>query len=149
VEQHGEDSSMTVQKLQWHKPQINFDFGIYVPPRKNTWPTFFKKIGEHFKAHQTFPIVYPGFEIIKTSIFKNRVVSRERMQEIRQRRRTKKDKRDPIEFRQIPLPGSVITKLESGLKIKRADDKPITDREWDKLVDEVIASIVVKSVLQK
>jgi hypothetical protein len=39
-------------------------------------------------------------------------------------------KRDPIEFRQVPLPRSVINKIARELKIEKAYDKPVTDKEW-------------------
>jgi hypothetical protein len=91
----------------------------------------------------------PIVSIIKTSVFKNRLGSRERMGEMRARRRTKEFKRDPVEFRQVPLPRSVINQLAADLKIRRAADKPVTDKQWDKLIDDVIAHIVVEKVTRK
>ncbi|MBR1276109.1 hypothetical protein [Bradyrhizobium sp. AUGA SZCCT0283] len=139
---------MTAQLLHWHKPKI-VDLGIHVSPKKNTWRNFLHIIDEHFTSHQLFPIVYPKVETIKTIIFKNRLGSRDRMGELRARRRAKKDKRDPVEFRQVPLPRSVISKLEAKLNIDKAHDAPVTDKQWRKLIDDVIASIVVEKVTGK
>jgi hypothetical protein len=129
---------------RWHPPKID-NFGIQVPPRKNTWPTFFKTISEHFAAHQTFLVTYPKMEIIKTSSFKNRVGSRKRMGEFRVRERVAKSTRRLIRvrFRSVPLPVWVTNKIEAGLKVKR--DPTITDREWERLINLAIAEIVISS----
>lgn len=91
----------------------------------------------------------PVVTIIKSSVYKNRIRACQGMGELRARRRTKADKRDPIEFRHVPLPRSVITQIAADLKIKHAYDKPITQKQWDKVLDEVIASIVVEAVIRK
>ncbi|MCK1669250.1 MULTISPECIES: hypothetical protein [unclassified Bradyrhizobium] len=135
-------------KLPWHVPKI-IDRGIRVPPKKNTWPTFFEIVGKHFASHQTFPVVYPEVKITPTCVVRRRLLTRKRVGELRARRRTRADRHDPVEFRHIPLPRSVIDQIAADLRIKRADDEPVTDKQWDKLINDVIATIVVKVVTRK
>jgi hypothetical protein len=128
----------TIVKLEWHKPKTKTV--IRVPKKKNTWSNFFKIISER----RTPPTVYPGFEIIQTSVYENRVGSRKRMGELRVREREAKNTRRPlnrVRFRQVPLPEWATKKIEAGLKTKR--DPKITDREWERLINRAIAEIVV------
>ena len=101
------------------------------------------------RTFKTFPGHAPEVDIIKTSIFRNRIRARQGMEEVRTRRRTKEDKRDRMEFRQVPLPRSVIDKIAADLRIKHADDEPVTDKQWNKLIDGVIAHMVVQKVTRK
>jgi hypothetical protein len=134
---------MTIQKLQWHAPKVVV-LGIRRPPRQRVFAII-------DKSHQNIFTTTPKVEIIPTRDFKNRVGSRERMGELRGRRRTKEFKRgDPLkylEFRLVPLPRWVIKKIEADLKIEQA--KPIDSKKWQRGIDRLIASIVVKSVIRK
>lgn len=72
-----------------------------------------------------------------------------RTREWRQRvKDAKKKPRDQVWYYPTPLPDSEANKLAAELKIRRADDKPVSNREWCRLIGLVIAQIV-KSTINK
>jgi hypothetical protein len=46
----------------------------------------------------------------------------------------------------VPLRDSTVIAIAAELKIKKDDDKPITDRDWRKLICNVIAGIAKNAV---
>jgi hypothetical protein len=125
---------------QWHRPIVR-DFGIHISHKNNTWPNFFKILSEHFASHQTFPVVYPGVKIrSKQTIGSNR-------RSHRARTLAKANKRDPIRYILVPLHDSEIHAVVGGLsKLKK--DKSIPEREWRKLVGDLVAALFVEKVVK-
>jgi hypothetical protein len=77
-------------------------------------------------------------------VVRHRITSKIGMRKLRERRRTKEDKRDPVAFFQVPLPQSVVDQLAAELKIK--NNIPISDRDWRALIGDVVASVVKSAV---
>lgn len=78
---------------------------------------------------------------------RRRLQARDRMRQLRER--AKKNRRDPLSYFYVPLPGSVIHQLAADLKVEAGDDEPIDDRTWRRLVGLVIAKVVKSAVNKK
>jgi hypothetical protein len=76
-----------------------------------------------------------------------RLQVRDRMRQLRER--AKKHRRDPLSYFDVPLPESVIHQLVAELKIKRADDVPVDDQTWRRMIGLAIATIVELAVRRK
>src|SRR5947209_5275315 len=95
-------------KLPWHQPQI-VDFAIRVPPKKNTWPNFFKIVGEHFASNQTLPIVRPEVRIVSKKTVDGKLRSR------KARDLLKEHLFDPVSHCHLKVPNSVIDAIVDGV----------------------------------
>ncbi|WP_375305099.1 hypothetical protein WI560_23705 [Bradyrhizobium sp. A11] len=78
---------------------------------------------------------------------RRRKQTRTRMQHLRAR--AKLHRRDPVSFFSVPLHQSVIDELVTDLKVKQADDTPVDDRTWRRLVSALIAKAVKLAVKKR
>jgi hypothetical protein len=142
--EHAMKSSAQVLRLQWHKPKI-VDFGIHVPPKKNTWRTFFKIVGEQVATHQSFPVVFPKVRIFsehKAKLNRARVA---RCSKNKQHRHPTKKCLDPVSFYNLPLPDSAVNQVILKLKIEKGEGS-MSERERHEMLVSVLADFVIKAI---
>jgi hypothetical protein len=81
-------------------------------------------------------------------------LTRKRMRELRARVKDvnitgRRGRCDQVRFYQVPLLDSTVDRLAVDLKVERADDRPITELEWRKLVGLVVAQAIKLTIDRK
>lgn len=132
--------------MDWHAPKLLYDRKLRrLPMMQNTWPNFFRIVGEIFAAHQT-PVVFPKLEIIPTKLWQGRPGGRVRSKEFRERERETETKfegePDKEVSRYTKLRRSEIAAVVAEMQMKPEGDHWRSHAELKKLEGEAIAAVV-------